>query len=53
MLFVFQTANKERDEKVRPIRNEMERRGHHPLLFFFKHLGEMDAVDDVVSGRSS
>ena len=30
-------------EKVRPIRNELERRGHHPLLFFLKCLQADDA----------
>ena len=30
-------------EKVRPIRNELERRGHHPLLFFLKSLEDDDA----------
>ncbi len=30
-------------EKVRPIRNELERRRHHPLLFFRKRLEDDDA----------
>ena len=30
-------------EKVRPIRNELERRGHHPLLFLLKCLEDDDA----------
>lgn len=30
-------------EHVRPIRHELERRGHHPLLFFFKRLEADDA----------
>ena len=30
-------------EKVRHIRNELERRGHHPLLFFRKCLEDDDA----------
>jgi hypothetical protein len=30
-------------ENVRPIRNELERRGHHPLLCFLKDLEDNDA----------
>ena len=30
-------------EQVRPIRNELERRGHNPLLFFLKCLEDDDA----------
>lgn len=30
-------------EKVRRIRNELERRGHNPLLFFLKYLEDDDA----------
>jgi hypothetical protein len=30
-------------EKVREIRNELERRGHNPLLFFLKCLSDDDA----------
>jgi len=43
--------------KVRPIRNELERRGHNPLLFFLKCLEADDArlpelIRDEIKART-
>jgi hypothetical protein len=35
-------------EKVRQVRDALEKMGHNPLLFFLKCLGDDDEVDDLV-----
>ncbi len=42
--WIFLSHSRRDLEKVRPIRNELERRGHNPLLFSLKCLKENDPL---------
>ena len=35
-------------DKVREVRNVLEQKGHHPLIFFLKCLSDDDEIDDLI-----
>jgi len=46
--WIFLSHSNKDFDKVRDLRNELEARGHHPLLFFLKCLDDDSEIDDLI-----
>jgi TIR domain len=47
--WVFVSHSNKDIEKVRVVRDELERSGHYPLLFFLKCINDHDELDDLIT----